>query len=262
MIARRLGCFAVCVWVAVGASPTAAVAFSFSVNPTRIELAVPAGKQRGKAVRLDNTRSDTSVHIKVYVQDVLFLPDGTGNFPAPGTTDWSCASWIQVVPQELDIPPGQSQQVRLSVAVPSGTLGGHYAMVFFESSPSYVERGVGVNFRIGSLVQVTVPGTEVYQAKLADFLVDGSKARLHLFNDGNLLIRPQGKIKVFSLDGRQQKKVAQLPFNPTGLGVLPKTLRVFTVPLDTLPIGQYHLRAEIDYGTRYLLVGERDVERK
>ena len=67
--------------------PSEAQGFSFSVEPARIELSVPAGKQRGKSVTINNSRSDAPVHIKVYAQDIVFLPDGTNNFQSPGTTE-------------------------------------------------------------------------------------------------------------------------------------------------------------------------------
>ena len=246
--AMVVGVFGVC---------ESAHAFSFSVEPSRIELSVPAGKQRGKTVRV-SSRSDRPVHLKMYVQDVVFLPDGTSDFPAPGSTAWSCAKWITIIPDELDIPPGKTQEVRVSVAVPPETRGGSYAMVFFESGPSYTEKGLGVNFRIGALTQVTVPNTEVYQAKLADLSVDSSRdVRVELFNEGNALIRPNGQLKVF--DARN-KKVWQQAFNIDRLGVLPKSPRSFHTTLGPLPKGSYRLKVEIDYGAKYLLGGERAFE--
>ena len=237
-----------------------ALAFSFSVEPSRVELSVPAGKQRGKSVAINNSHSDAPLHLKVYAQDIIFLPDGTNNFQPAGTTDWSCAKWIRTVPGEIDIPAGEVQDVRVSVTAPADARGGYYAMLFFESAPSYTESGLGVNFRIGALTQVTIPGTEAYQAKLANISVAGvSDLQLEIFNESNVLIRPKGAIKVFNAGG---KKVAQHDFNLHGVGVLPRTLRQFHVDLGSLAAGAYRLKAEIDYGAPYLLVGERSFEIK
>ena len=237
----------------LGAAPRAD-AFSFGVEPSRIELAVPAGKPRGRTVRVAN-RSDQPVHIRTYVTDVAFLPDGTSDFPEAGSTPWSCASWIRVVPQELDLAPGEGQDVRVSVAAPPESRGGHYAMVFFETLPSYAEPGLNVNFRIGAFTQVTITGTDTYAASLADLTAAPSDIVVGVRNDGNALFRPRGRVKVF--DARQAK-VAQRDFNPERLGVLPGTVRAFHAPLDPLPAGGYHVKVEIDYGTKYLLVGERE----
>jgi hypothetical protein len=80
-----------------------------------------------------------------------------------------------------------------------------------------------------------------------------------IFNEGNILIRPKGRIKI--LDARGKKKLKQIDFNQRELGVLPKTLRKFYVELkEPLASGKYVLKAEIDYGTKYLLVGELPID--
>lgn len=245
--------------LALGLSLTSALpsvwAFSFSVEPSRIELSVPAGKRRGKTVAVDNSKSDQPVHLKIYIQDVAYLPDGTNDFLPVGATAWSCASWLQMTPTELDIPAGRKSEIRVSALVPEGARGGHYAIVFFETGPSYTEKGIGVNFRIGALVEITVPNTETYQAKLANLTWTPSKhATVSVFNQGNTLVRPKGRLKI--VDG-QGKVVVQQAFNPNRLGVLPGTTRQFDAPVTaSLPPGAYRLRAEIDYESAQLLVGE------
>ncbi len=75
-------------------------AFGFRVEPARVEVEVPAGRRRGQTVRVTNARQEGSIHLSTYVRDVLFLPDGTHEFPPPGSTDWSCADWIEVMPND------------------------------------------------------------------------------------------------------------------------------------------------------------------
>ena len=229
--------------------------FSFSVEPSRIELSIPAGKRRGKTVTIDNSKSDRPTHLKIYVQDISYLPDGTNDFLPVGSTAWSCASWLQTTPAELDIPAGRTAEVRVSALVPEGARGGHYAIIFFETTPSYTEKGIGVNFRIGALVEITVPQTEVRQATLVNLAWAPSQHVLvSLFNQGNALMRPKGRLKV--LDSRD-KTVVQQAFNSNRLGVLPGTTRQFDEPVkQALTPGSYRLRAEIDYETAQLLVGE------
>ena len=232
--------------------------FTFSVEPPRAELVIPPGKRRGKTVTINNTKADQPTHLVTYVTDVIFLPDGTHDFPPAGSTEWSAAKWVQVSPTELDVPAGKSAEVRISVAVPEGAQGGYYAMVFFESMPSYAQPGIGVNFRIGALVDVTIPGTAVYQAKLANLtLAPPYSIVVEIFNEGNVLIRPKGKLKIFDGAGR---RVGQEDFNPDRLGVLPRTLRRLTQKLTTpLTPGTYRLRAEIDYGAKQIVLGELPV---
>ena len=245
--------------VIVLAATPAAWAFGFSVEPTRAELSVPAGKRRGQTLTVRNAKPDEAIHLRIYARDVLYMPEGKIEFPPAGSTEWSCASWIQVAPAELDVPAGSSRDVRISVTAPLDATGGRYAMVFFETGASYATEGIGVNFRVGALIETVIRGTEERQAQLKDLVIASpSEIDVSLFNDGNILIRPTGQIKVFDAGG---KKVAQVLFNPTMLGVFPKTLRNITSKLDPpLPPGPYRLRVEVDYGVPTLLVGERSFQ--
>jgi hypothetical protein len=236
-----------------------AAAFGFSVEPTRAELSIPAGKRRGQTLTVRNAKADEAVHLRVYARDVMYLPEGKIEFPPPGSTDWSCASWLQIVPEEVDVPPSSSRDVRVSVIAPPDAVGGRYAMVFFETGSSYATEGIGVNFRVGALIEAVIRGTEQRAAQLKDVAFEPpSEVQVSVFNDGNVLFRPSGQVKVFDAVG---KRVLQAPFNPTSLGVFPRTLRKIPTKLDApLPPGSYRLRVEVDYGVRTLLVGERPFE--
>ncbi len=236
--------------------PSEAQGFGFSVEPARVQISVPAGKRRGQTLTVRNDRPDEAIHFTVYVRDVIHLPDGTHDYPPPGSTEWSGASWIQVVPTELEVPAGGSRDVRVSVLAPPDAAGGHYAVVFFEAGPSYAgQEGISVNFRVGAIVEAVVRGTERVAAQLQDVAFsEPSAIRAEVFNGGNVLIRPAGSVRVFGVDGQ---KVRQVPFNPSLLGVLPRTLRSISSPIaEPLPPGRYRARVELDYGASTLLVGE------
>jgi len=246
--------------LALAALPaTEALAFGFNVEPARVEVSVPAGARRGQTLRVRNRKSEAPIHLKVYVSDVIYLADGTHEFPPAGSTEWSCAKWIQVVPSELEIPPEAARDVRVSVAAPPDAAGGHYAIVFFETGPSFEGEGIGVNFRVGALVEAVVPKTERYEARLLKLAFDPATGiQAEVFNDGNLLIRPKGKIKVYDIGGR---KVRELEFNASRLGILPKALRAISTKLvEPLSRGTYRVKAEIDYGARTLIIGELPAE--
>jgi len=235
--------------------PHAAWAFGFSVEPARVQVSVPAGKRRGQTLTVRNARPDAAVHLAIYVRDIIHLPDGTHEYPPAGSTEWSCANWIRVAPSELEIPAGKSRDVRVSVTAPPDATGGRYAVVFFEASPSYAEEGISVNFRVGAIVEAVIRGTERVATTLRDVaFVEPPAVRVDLFNEGNVLVRPKGVIRVFGADGR---KIRQLAFNPSMVGLLPRTLRSLSTPFDEpLPPGSYRVRVEVDYGSSTLLVGE------
>lgn len=233
-------------------------AFSFSIEPARIELVIPAGRQKGKTILIDNSKADTPLHVRIYPQDIADLPDGTHDFLPIGSTDWSCSSWIKVVPEELDIPAGKAKSVRVSVEIPLSVRGGRYSTLFFEAGLPGQSKGIGVNLRIGAMVLVTVPGTENFKARLSNISFTPPRdIEVSIFNEGNVLLRPAGKIKILAAKG---KRIKSLDFNPQKLSILPGSLRKFNLQLgEALPKGVYTLRAEIDFGEEYLLVGELPV---
>jgi len=229
--------------------------FAFSIEPARVELTIPAGRQKGKTIMLDNSQGDTPLHIKIYPQDLNYLPDGTSDFLPAGSTEWSCSEWIKVVPDEIDVPAGKIKNVRVSIEVPKGVDGGRYSTLFFEAGMPSSSKGIGINFRMGVMVLVTVRGTEVYQAKLSDFVFNKPEdIEVSIFNESNVLVRPNGEVKFINSKG---KRVKSLDLNPNKLGILPSTVRKFAVKLDSkLPAGKYTLKTEIDFGQDFLLVGE------
>lgn len=237
-------------------------AFAFSVDPARIELEIAAGRQKGVMVSIDNRESQEPLHIKIYPQDIVYQPNGEYEYPAAGTTAWSCANWIKVTPSEIDIPAGKKASVRVSVTVPGGIKGGYYSMLFFESGTSYTAQGLGINFRIGALVGVSVANTQERMAELADFSFKApNEIEVDIRNKGNVLIRPKGKIKIQDVSGKAKAK--QVDFNLHAQSILPNTSRKFSIELDQpLLKGSYKIRAEIDYGTKKLLIGELPVDLK
>ncbi len=233
-------------------------AYAFSIEPGRVELVIPPGRQRGKTITVDNRDSDEPLHLRIYVTDVVFLPDGTNDFPEPGATAWSCAKWVRLTPDEIDVPAKKTQTMRINVTVPVGAQGGYYGMLFFESGTRNAQ-GLNINFRVGGLIDVSVPGTEQRSAKIAHIALPGPKqVEVGIFNESNVLIRPKGKIKIMDARG---KKIKQLDFNPRGWGILPRSLRKLYTDMDQpLASGSYKVRIEVNYGTKYLLVGESPVQ--
>ena len=252
---RRSAVLATGVAVLLAGAPATAWGFGFSVEPARAQVSVPAGKRRGQTLTVHNAKPDEAIHLTIYVRDVIHLPDGTNDYPPPGSTEWSCAEWIEVVPRELEVPPNSTRDVRVSVAAPPDASGGRYAVVFFETGSSYAEEGISVNFRVGAIVEAVIRGTESAAAALKDVaFAEPSAIRVDVFNAGNVLIRPKGFIRVLGADGQ---RVRQLALNPSQIGILPRTLRSLSTPMDEpLPPGDYHVRVEMDYGAPTLLVGE------
>ena len=268
---RRLILFVI-FFTALYFAAQSAHAFKMNIDPPRVVISSDQGKEHSGYISVLNYHEDSLIHVKVYQRDIVYLPDGSNDFLPEGTTPWSVSDWLKVGPTEFDIPAGEEMKVRYIVNVPEDTRGGRYGVVFFEVSPPLEElegkTGAAVNIRLGSIILVTVNGTEEYLAEFKDLSV-GKAERDGTFdifctirNNGNVLIRPNGPVKI--IDTSSKTEVAELVLNQSKSGILPDTSRQFQVTYEgaRLPPGNYVVQAILDYGGEDYLGGQSDFQIK
>lgn len=242
----------------------AAWAMKMNIDPARAEISVKPGEEKTGVITVLNYDETGSARIKAYIQDLVYLPDGSNDFLALGSTPWSLGGWIKIGPTEFDIPPGKQEAVRYIISVPKDAKGGRYGVIFFETiaPPSQAkEVGATVNVRLGAILLVTVEGTKVVKAKITGMTTGEDKEKgfgisWTVYNDSNILVRPFGTIKI--IDGAK-KEITAIDVNKEKSGVLPKTSRKFTVYYKDsakLAKGEYYAQLVLDYGGEALLGGQ------
>jgi hypothetical protein len=133
------------------------------------------------------------------------------------------------------LAPDETRSVVVTVAVPKTVdPGGHYAAVFWGTSPPKVEgSGAGVEGRIAMLFLVNVEGKVKEDAKIIEFHPLASflthlpvNFMVRFQNNGSVHEHPAGDVMIKNMFGRQ---AAILPFNiqPSTGNVLPKSIRRF-----------------------------------
>lgn len=238
-----------------------------NLDPPRVELSMKPGQETGGEISIFNYNDNESMHVRAYVNDLVYLPDGSNDFLPPGSTPWSCSEWIKIGPTEFDVGPGQEGTLRYVITVPDDATGGRYGVIFFEMYPSLSElrdrSGATVNLRLGSIVLVEVEGTEFYRAALQGMDIKRSDAdsgaytiSCTVLNDSNILVRPNGTVKIVD---EKDREIAEVPLNENKTGVFPKTSRTFytTYSGAELEKGAYHLQAILDYGGEAYLGGQK-----
>ena len=256
--------FLVSIFTALLLFQSSAYAVKMNIDPPRVEMSVLPGGEEGGYVTVLNYDEDEAIHVKAYVNDLVYLPDGSNDFLPKGSTPWTISDWIKIGPTEFDIAPGQEAKVRYVVNIPKGIEGGRYGVVFFEISPPLADlnrSSATVNIRLGSIFLVTVRGTEEYNVQLQDISVgnqaeDGSfEIYCTVNNKGNVLARPTGPLKIIDAS---QAEVATLKLNAQKSGVLPGTGRRFSVKYDKdkLAPGEYFIQVILDYGGEDYLGGQ------
>ena len=199
-----------------------AILFCFSVkSASAVDLIIEEGKVRLSVapessktglIHIKNISSEP-ISVRAYLEDWYYLPgaDGTKEFKPAGAMPLSCAAWISFSPAEFTLPPFGSQVINYIVKVPKNVVGGHYAVLFFETMlpKPIVEEGVGVAVaaRLGSLFYVEPEGTIKREISIKDFSVEKPQEDLPLTlnlgfkNSGNVDITATGSYDLIDKTG-------------------------------------------------------------
>lgn len=244
-------------------------ALKINIDPPRVELSVKPGEEKSGFVVVQNYDETGSVHMKAYVQDLVYLPDGSNDFLPTGSTPWSLGDFIKIGPTEFDIGPGKQETVRYVINLPKDVKGGRYGVIFFEVAvpPSDFKRiGANVNVRLGTVLLVTAENTDVTKAKLKAIAVDLPKGEKPftvscvVFNEGNVIARPSGTVKLIDSN---KVTAAEIPMNKEKGGVLPQTARTYSSEYkEALKPGSYFAQVVLDYGGDAYLGGQKKFEVK
>lgn len=224
------------------------------VSPPIIELQAPPGGLRRFSVRVSNDGPE-AVTVSVFSAGVDMDLDGVPGV-VPADSEWSCAPWIELEKESLELPAGESEEVRAELRVPRGVRGGRYAVVLFRTQVPGSSRGpvhLTLAASTGSVVMVTILRTaerEGHVSKLGlEPYEDGALRFTALFqNQGNTHVKVRGAVVV--RDSRE-RVVARLRLQ-TGTGtVLPGGARLATAVWDKwgrCPDGEYAAEVQVSFG--------------
>ncbi len=256
---NRLASLLVALLLLFGAmtAPGESVGLGITVTPGKFEAAIPLGTTYNVPVTVTNT-TDGSVHILTSLSDFALSLGGNYEFEKIGSSEYSVLKWASIRPREFDIPAGTSQQVQLTIAMPSDDkLAGEYAgVVFFQTRPERHGGGVAFSARVASKFYITVPNT--VQVNGAITKMSSAKAtnrqiyRVLFKNVGNAHEYLRGQVTVQKKDGTV---VYQVPM-PDNMLVERGGERLIELSGKTLGAGTYQAIATIDYGGKTETGGE------
>jgi hypothetical protein len=237
--------------VAIMVAPAAA---QFSAQPVIIEIRAADGAA-GSVITVRN-ESTAPMRLQVYGGDFDQPEDGSHVFMGLGEHERSCASRLEIEPDQLTLDPHGSGEVRIRMESGSETC---WSLVFVEGL-ARGGAGIQVSQRIGVKVYGVGPGVradgEVSQVRI-DTAADGARhVDVAFGNTGTAPVRAQGELEIRSETGAV---VSTLPIPP--FSVLPgRTIRT-RIPLAVeLPAGVYLLIPILDFGGNYLAAGQALLE--
>lgn len=244
------------------AAPACASPIAFQVNTMSIETSMDAGQSQTGVITVCNiakadnpaAAADDSVRLRIYAMDWTLDRAGKPKFDTAGALPDSCSNWITISPLEMEIPAGQSQQVRYTINVPSGVQGTFRAMIMFQTvpRPASGQRVMFVSGRIGTAVYVTV-GAQAKRLRIDSFGASPTDTLLTIENTGNTYVRIKGNIQYQDASNHTIAE-ASLPGSVVLSGQ--NNQRDFDITNPKLPSGTYTVTVVIDYGGA-VLIGAR-----
>jgi len=245
----------------------ASTAFAaFVCTPMEFHLDVPSGEKATYTFWVRN-RGDETIALKVYAGDFWIKPEGNEVFLEPGEVERSCAGWLELAPEELELAPDESRAIRFNINVPLEKSGTYWAMIFVEQTnkPSIktAKRGESqfniLSFqRVGVRVFEDAPGAGPGKGRINEVnaLWDKDEGLLRVDlkfeNVGDVLFRCKATMDIKDMKGETVASVELDEFNS-----YPRAVRTRKTTMDEkLPAGQYTALVIVDYGAEYLVAGE------
>ncbi len=241
------------------------IAFSFAdlkVSPLKYQLEVKPWETITKTIKISNNSENV---VTLYTSKEDFIA-GWETWepkfvePQNNNSGFGLSKWININSSHLTLDKGETREVTFNITVPeSGEPGWHYWAIFF--SPGSWKGQVWIKSRLWVLILANIPWEVKIDWKLQSFELwkqignkinsknSYDKLPISFFtkikNDGNVHIRPEGKIILLDENWNQLKKVGKksitseagvylweklvdyIPINSKRWNVLPGQLRNF-----------------------------------
>jgi len=229
---------------------------SLTIVPSIYESVVAPGKNEVKSFEIRNG-SNFPLPIKCYIR-VFGASDETGGVAIEDQIDTNRlapTSWISAVEPDFILQPKSTKELQVNFNPPAALPpGGYYAILFAEPllPESFLsDNSLVVGGRIGSLLFLIGPGDIHEKARIVSFDLpkffwsnQSSGANIRFENQGNIHLKPSGKIIVTNLISRHSQTVDIPEFT-----VLPGKIRKENIDITGLKWpGVYRVELTLSYG--------------
>lgn len=245
---------------------------SVGIDPTRIEVVIPAGTEKTIGTTVDYSREVAGVDLPLArliarMEDWTIAPDGSVKFAAVNTLERSAASWVTASTSEFTMTPESRKTIRYTISVPKDTPPGDYYFAAYVESrdapppPKEGEKRITITFRHYLMVYVLVPGLtcEGELAGLEAKVVNGIPVvSPTLTNKGNSHLRPMQSFEI-----RDAADKVVFNSDPSEARVLlgGHSWQMPYVIEAQLPAGKYKLAYKVDFGDKKALqIGKTSFE--
>ena len=231
---------------------------SFSVSPHIIDDSGLPGDSVSETITLKN-KKDSRLNVFVTVNNVSFDEDGgIEDFEIKRGLDKadSLANWVSITRAPLELDPGESMDIPITVSIdPNAKEGNYHAYVFFGEGFLRSEAESNVSRDRATLLSINVGDDSEEILQLVEFspesqYMSGSPINfnIELENRGETVLTPRGEMIIYNKNGRESGSV---DINPKLLSVDPGESISLPVEWDgDLDWGRQRSRISISYGSK------------
>lgn len=208
-------------------------ASALTITPIRYEISGDPGQILEEKMMLVN---ETKTSQTYYASFSNFEAQGETGSPTFVDPKDGLGTWITTSVASINLAPGEQKEVLFKITIPKDAdPGGHFAAIFWGTSPGSRPGQVSIGAKTGLLILLTVSGDVKEEAGIVDFKIHNDKNfykslpvgfSYRFSNQGGDRIKPEGDVVIRSILGWRVKKVNANPFNGN---VLPGSTRKFSV---------------------------------
>ncbi len=165
------------------------------------------------------------------------------------------STWFKIA-SPINLNSGEGRTIPFTIVVPKDAPpGGHFAVIWWSTTPpGPAGKQVSIVTRAGILVYLTVSGDIKESGILTNFLADRFFSgppfnfTVSFLNTGNSYLKPEGRIVIKNLFGKERASAA---VNEFGSNILPQSEKSFNVQIqsDSFFFGLYRAEINLLYGT-------------
>jgi hypothetical protein len=206
-------------------------AFALTITPIRYEIAGNPGDVLTKTMGLVNETKDTQIF---YASFANFEAQGDTGSPSFVEAKDDLGTWITTEQASVTLAPGAQKEIPFKITIPKDAEpGGHFATIFWGTSPGSRPGEVSVGTKTGILILLSVNGDVKESAGLVDFQTHNKQwfykklpvgFQYRFSNQGGDRVKPTGSVIIRSILGWKVKAVNANQFDGN---VLPGTTRKF-----------------------------------
>jgi len=238
------------------------------VSPSLVQSNADEGNIQSREVMITNNTPDSQKY-HVRYQDFELTPDGRTTFLEAGSCEQSLSDYIRIEPDEIELDPGETAGIQLTVSVPEGKEFNNAAwgVVMIEQAGEQPDTGTDPIMETGEkgLVSTLAYSVWVYQnppkaenrhVDITNFIV-GNKSKnkgfyLKVKNKGDGISVCKAYVEITNLATGEQILVEGKHYT-----ILPGTRQTLLFELDEdLPKGNYNAVGVLDYSNQEMVATE------